>query len=93
MTRREDVQAYPLHWPEGWSRRPSHSRILNHPFGSRHNTLTFDRARRSLADELGRLGAMQITLSTNVPLRMDGAPYSDAARRRMDDPGVSIYSC
>jgi hypothetical protein len=37
------------------------------------------------------LGARSIVLSTNVPLRNDGMPYADAARRRMDDPGVVVY--
>jgi hypothetical protein len=53
--------------------------------------VTFDAARRLLADELERLAATDIVLSTNVPLRMDGLPRADAARLRLDDPGVAVY--
>ena len=35
--------------------------------------VTFDRARQQLADELERLNAKNITLSTNVPLRLAGS--------------------
>lgn len=88
MKRTDDVQSYPLAWPDGWKRTPDFNRAQSHPFGSR---LAFDRARRGLREELQRLGASTITLSTNVPLRQDGEPHSGAAGRRMDDPGVAIY--
>lgn len=91
MKRTDDVQSYPLAWPDGWKRTPDFSRAQFHPFGSRTYPLAFDRARRGLREELQRLGAISITLSTNVPLRQDGEPHSGAAGRRMDDPGVAIY--
>lgn len=53
--------------------------------------ITFDRARRLLVDELGRLNAKGVIISSNVPLRLDGQPRADAARIRMDDPGVAVY--
>ena len=53
--------------------------------------ISFDRARRLLADELERLGVANVVLSTNIPLRLDGQPHAGAARLHMDDPGVAIY--
>jgi len=53
--------------------------------------ISFDRARTLLTDELDRLKARGVILSTNVPLRLDGNPRADAASRRMDDPGVAVY--
>lgn len=96
MSRFEDAQTYPLAWPEGWPRTPDHKRLTDHPFKassmvSPREAISFDRARRLLREELGRLGAKQVTLSTNIPLRGDGEPYANAARRRMDHPGVAIY--
>lgn len=93
----EDVQAFPLSWPDGWPRTPLHARKTDHPFRRRNfatggnDVISFDRARRDLRGELSRLGARGITLSTNVPLRNDGEAYANAARRRMDDPGVAVY--
>ena len=78
--------AYPLAWPEGWPRTPSHQRTSN----ARFNT-TFDRARTDLVAETKRLGASGVVISSWLPLRRDGQPYADQARRRMEDPGVAVY--
>lgn len=69
------AESYPLSWPEGWARTPDHRRTT----ASKFNT-TFDRARSELCKELRLLGAQS-----------DGMPYSDQARRRLDDPGVAVY--
>lgn len=82
--------AYPLQWPEGWPRTPAVERKRGN-FGTYANPITFDRARRKLMDELRMLGADNVVLSTMLPIRQDGNPYSDAARRRQDDPGVAVY--
>lgn len=87
----ESQTAYPLAWPAGWPRTPYHKRETSHRFGGSIHGLTFDRARRQLQDELGRLGARNVVISTNVPLRQDGNPYAGAATARMDDPGVAVY--
>lgn len=74
-------EAYPLHWPEGWpvNEKPKHSQF---------NT-SFEKARTGLFAELRRLGASDIVLSTNIPLRKDGMPY---ARQFADmDCGVAVY--
>ncbi len=80
------TQAYPLAWPEGWPRTPSHRREYN----QRLKRATFNSARLSLYDELRRLDAQNIVLSTNIPVRLDGMPY--ATMRPVDnDPGVAVY--
>jgi hypothetical protein len=43
----------------------------------------------SAQDELRRLGASGVVITTNVPTRQDGLPYSSA--REPDDPGVAVY--
>ena len=83
------TQAYPLQWPAGQPRTPSYRRK-----GSQFTQggfLTPDRATRDTLDQIRRLGGTQPVVSTNVPIRKDGLPYADAARRRMDDPGVAVY--
>lgn len=47
------------------------------------------RARDQLVDELERMGARDLVVSSNVALRRDGLPYSD--QRRIEDPGVAVY--
>lgn len=101
----DTAEAYPLSWPEGWPRTPSTKRDPGNQFGTMttvHSThgsgswkarrpIAPDRARRLLRDELDRLGAKHIVLSTNVPLRQDGEMRADKADRRLEDPGVAVY--
>ena len=104
----QEVEAFPLCWPDGWQRTPSHLRQQGIRFkvGSGYEydstasnnqryvgkrIISFDRARQSLVDELGRLNARGVVLSSNVPLRLDGQPRANAAGARMDDPGVAVY--
>lgn len=78
--------SYPLTWPDGWPRTPDDKRRARSQFST-----TLDRARRQLLDELRMLGAQGVVISTNLPLRNDGAPRSDVARFRIGDPGVAVY--
>lgn len=80
------TEAYPLEWPEGWPRTPSHKRGSSR-FGK---NLGFSQI-RELQDELRRLGAQNVVISSNVPIRNDGLPYASESRRRYDDPGVAVY--
>lgn len=88
------TQAYPLQWPDGWPRTKPSLRNYGEKFkradwrGGRKRT-TIAQTRTELADELQKLGAKSIVLSTNVELRMDGQPYSN--RRAPDDPGIAVY--
>ena len=87
-------QAYPLQWPDGWTRTPAHkredgrSRFQKGDWRNRSFT-TINTTRQQLADELQRLGARNVVLSTNVELRLDGQPYSN--RRAPEDPGIAVY--
>lgn len=94
--KRESVTAHPLCWPEGWPRTPAHLRHSDNVFATKNfnggwNALTFDRARRLLSDELDRLKAVGIVLSSNVPLRLDGMPRGNDGDRRYNDPGIAVY--
>ncbi len=75
-------EAYPLAWPVGWPRARA-------PQRSRFAGWTLYNARSELMAELRRLGATGIVLSTNIPLRLDGLPYSNT--REPDDHGVAVY--
>lgn len=81
------TQAYPLKWPAGIpeTRNRIDSQFKNGGF------LTPDRAVRDVLNELRMLNASHIVISTNVPIRNDGLPYADAARRKIDNPGVAVY--
>jgi hypothetical protein len=46
-------------------------------------------AYRALKDELSRLNATYVVVSTNIPLKANGEPYSDPGR--MPDPGAAVY--
>lgn len=80
------TEAYPLSWPEGWPRTPMHKRGSSR-FGK---NLGFNQI-RELQDELRRLGARSVVISSNVPIRNDGLPYASESKRRYDDPGVAVY--
>lgn len=80
------VSNFPLTWPSGWERTPDYKRRSSSPFKA-----TFERARQQLLNELKLLKATGTVISSNIPVRNDGMLYADAARRRIDDPGVAIY--
>lgn len=92
MTRR-----YPLEWPAGWPRTDPAGRMpakfgvmkqSEHGWSSR-GAISVHAAIRRLQDQLDRLRASDPTLSTNLPLRLDGQPLSNV--REPDDPGVALY--
>ena len=75
------IEAYPLHWPDGWPRtkHPTHSSFK----------CTMAETRDMMLAEIKRLGGRNIILSTNIELRLDGLPR--AGRRAPMDVGVSVY--
>ena len=77
------MEAFPLQWPHDWPRSRSRSE-------SRYK-VGYNQALEDLLRELEMLGGSDIVVSTNVPLRRDGLPFADHARRRIDDPGVAVY--
>ncbi|MBT3042237.1 MAG: J domain-containing protein [Candidatus Thiodiazotropha sp. (ex Codakia orbicularis)] len=82
------MEAYPLHWPEGWKRTPGH--LVEHS----KFKVTPDRARRNMLEEIRRLVGWRyrrddVIISTNLRLRKDGEPY--ATQRPPKDQGVAVY--
>lgn len=93
------VEAYPLSWPAGWPRTPSHERGRA-KFGVSRTTengwrqkteMTVSQAVTRLVVELGRAGVgIDVTvISTNVRTTIAGIPMSK--QRVPDDPGVAVY--
>jgi hypothetical protein len=78
--------AYPLEWPEGWARTEERARKSSSPFMT-----TFAKARKELSEELERLKATNAVMTSWLPARQDGEPFQDAARRKLEDPGVAVY--
>jgi hypothetical protein len=85
------IEAYPLAWPPGRPRTPSHKRVP-----SNFDT-SFARARDQLLREIKILvratrtpTSREVIVSTNIPVRMDGLPYALRAGRLLD-PGVAVY--
>lgn len=81
----EPKEAYPLCWPVGYKRTPGYRRI-NSIFKQ-----SMDRAQNFLRDEVKRLGATSLIVSTNLRLRQDGGIYSADLSKLIEDPGVAVY--
>lgn len=79
-------ERYPLEWPVGWprTRQPQRSKFGLH--GTGHSLYA---ARERLERELRLLGASGVLLSSNIPLRLDGLPYSNV--REPMDHGIAVY--
>lgn len=74
---------YPLTWPATWPRTPVAKRQQARFEVSLR--VAFDQ----LFEELRRLRAEAVIISSNVPLRKDGLPYANY--RAPEDPGVAVY--
>jgi hypothetical protein len=75
------MQAYPLQWPGG---RPR----TTYPQASRFKT-AFTKVKRQCVAEIAALGGKDAIISTNIPTRQDGLPYSNY--RIPQDKGVAVY--
>lgn len=92
-------QAYPLSWPIGWQRTPSHRRAkapfykrsysTSVPNYTRMVSVSMNDVSGEIQKEVRALGGQSLVISTNVELRQDGLPYSN--RRAPDDPGAAVY--
>jgi hypothetical protein len=74
------AQAFPLRWPAGWPRARQRKSA---PF-----KVTPSQATREMMEEIARLGARDVIVSTDQPLNRDGSP---TLRRTWSDPGVAAY--
>lgn len=91
------TQAYPLAWPDGWSRTPYHKRedgkyrfARNGVGGMAGRSFwTFAAARDELVAELKRLGARNVVLSSNFRTDRNGVPVE--GNRRPGDQGIAVY--
>lgn len=75
----------PLTWPASWPRTSPGDR----PWGRFSRTLSVAVALDLLEEELERLGARDVIVSTDLPMRLDGRPRASAAAPK--DPGVAVY--
>lgn len=81
-----DETPYPLQWPEGWPATPAEEKKRYSAFQT-----TFGKARDELLNELRLMGAENVVISSWLPRNKDGSLRADAARRRVDDPGIAVY--
>jgi hypothetical protein len=79
----KNISAYPLAWATIYPRTPQHKRE------AARFEVGFSVARDDLLNELRLLGAKNLVISSNVPLRRDGLPY--ATFKEPDDSGVAVY--
>lgn len=86
------VTRYPLSWPSGWKRtewaRRRQSTFHRGTSASSRN-LTIGDGLDRLLGELGRIGARNVIISSDVPVRLDGLPYASASLPK--DPGCAVY--
>lgn len=76
-----DISAYPLTWALIYPR--------THKRETAQFQVNFSVARDDLLNELRLLGAKNVIISSNVPLRKDGLPYANF--NEPDDPGIAVY--
>lgn len=91
------LDAFPLSWPAGRPRTPA-ARRKRARFGTRtrddgghqksYQVTNYGGLSR-VREQLAMLRAADIVISTNLPVRQDGLPYSKV--REPDDPGVAVY--
>lgn len=77
----DTISAFPLAWPLSWKR--------NHKMEKANFHTAFSRSMNSLLDELRLMGATGIIISSNIPVKKDGFPYSN--QQRPSDPGIAVY--
>lgn len=79
-----EITNYPLYWPDGRTRTGLS--------GRRHGRFktSFAAARHNLLAEIRRLGGKNVIISSNLPLRNDGLPYS-TMKPSNGDPGIACY--
>src|SRR5579872_2885231 len=77
------MDAYPLTWPHPQPRTEPNRRC------SAAFQVDTGRALKDLLRELGLLRTRHVVVSSSVPTRKDGLPYTDY--REPSDPGVAVY--
>lgn len=81
-------EPFPLAWPDGWTRWPANDRRKS-KFGYKASgQVSLSGALMFLRDELSRLGAANLVITSDLPTRNDGLPYADG---RATDPGIAVW--
>lgn len=75
------ASAFPLQWPVGWERTKTRQ-------PSRFS-VSFGKVRDEIVKQLKLMGATNVVMSTNIPLKNDGLPY--ATYSNIQDTGVAVY--
>lgn len=98
------INAYPLAWPQGWPRVAARYRKrarftkgqrqyadTGDSSWMRHREVTISEGVQRVLKELRTFGVLEgdAIISTNIPVRLDGLPRSDA--KTPNDPGVAVY--
>lgn len=73
---------YPLQWPSGWPRT-----LVGHRDVARFRVTLYE-ALEDLLRELDLLGAVNVTITSDLPTRSDGLPYSSG---KCDDPAIAVW--
>lgn len=80
---------FPLDWPEGWKRTKVDDRAKSR-FGVRGGgQVSFSAARQFMLEELKRLGAANVVLTSDLPVRNDGLPYATSTREI--DSAIAVW--
>lgn len=79
----DNHERYPLHWPVDWPR-------TRHRRRARYE-VSFAKAKDDLYHELRLMGAKNVILSTNIPIRKDGDPRAGEVDKKYEDPGCAVY--
>ena len=80
------MQSYPLQWPPDW---PRTKYLCDSRFGHGQKKPSVHVGTQEVLQELERMGAAQVVISTNIVLRKDGLPHGGAAAP--SDTGVAVY--
>lgn len=82
---------FPLQWPDGFARTPSAERTKSQ-FGrsesGQRGEVPFAQARSTVLHELELLGAANVVITSDLPIRLDGLPYASG---RAQDPGIAVW--
>lgn len=79
------IDAFPLCWPLGYERTKPEDRTWS------QFKQTPESAQKFLHREIKLLGADNLIVSANIPVRKDGMMYADYMSRTIVDPGAAIY--
>lgn len=77
------IEAFPLDWPLGYKRAVKR---IESKFKQ-----GMEQSQQFLREEIRRLNAKSLIVSTNIPIRKDGGMYVEYMSRRLPDPGVAIF--